>query len=280
MDNSIDYLFDINDTTDLQILTSIKDYTLPNVNIDGYANCYDYSFVDPKGYSIVCTLGDISDGVDFYTKSKVIVINSKSSKNLMSNFHQLLPKASQRLGVTVDTAYNDVTDFFKDKTIVVQHTGLQKKVYLSMRYLQNTLPAMQTYRAVTIAKTIGLTGKEIITKAPMTTVGTLYLGALFFEYCSIACGDNIVGRACGSIGWTCSRPMWCVETVLNGLFLRPLSHFIGLPMILNATQEIQRGAGLDLKDAAQISKAYNRISNSVVVDKCKKIVAIVREGRK
>jgi len=73
-----------------------------------------------------------------------------------------------------------------------------------------------------------------------------------------------------------SFPMKSVEIVANGLFLRPLSRLIDLPVILNGTGKIVYGKGLRLKEYTKIGIDFNRITNSTLFKKARKIVKILR----
>lgn len=66
-----------------------------------------------------------------------------------------------------------------------------------------------------------------------------------------------------------------VEITLNGIILRPISNLIGLPLILNGTQEMLAGKGLSIEEYAKIGIAFERISNSNIIRKGKKIYRII-----
>jgi hypothetical protein len=53
-----------------------------------------------------------------------------------------------------------------------------------------------------------------------------------------------------------------VEITLNGLILQPLSNLTGFPLILNGTNEILNGKGIDIRDYAQITIAFERVVNA------------------
>lgn len=95
-----------------------------------------------------------------------------------------------------------------------------------------------TSEAVAILKTTGMTGFQIIIKAPLTFVGATYIGAMFFSYCCSVAGNNPVGLICNYTSFVLSRPMRGIEITLNGLILRPISNTIGIPLVLNNTQEM------------------------------------------
>lgn len=162
--------------------------------------------------------------------------------------------------------------FFVDKSVVVQPTGLQGKFYNMMRYTQNSVPMVYTCKAVSIMKTIGMTGIQLITKAPLTFVGATYVGAIFFGYCASIARNNPVGSICNFTSFALSRPMRGVEMTLNGL----ISNLVGLPLILNGTQEFLDGKGIAVQDYKKIGVAFERISNSTVVKKVKDIYNIFK----
>ena len=117
-----------------------------------------------------------------------------------------------------------------------------------MRYAQGSMPMCCTCEAVSALKTTGMTGIQVVVKALLTFVGATYIGAVFFGYCGSIAGNNTVGRICNVTSFGLSRPMRGVEITLNGLFLRPISNLVGLPIILNGTQELLDGKGISLQE--------------------------------
>ncbi len=63
---------------------------------------------------------------------------------------------------------------------------------------------------------------------------------------------------------------------LNGLILRPISNFVGLPLILNGTQEMLNGQGISLQEYTKIGIAFEKITNSTAIKKAKGIYKILR----
>jgi hypothetical protein len=144
-----------------------------------------------------------------------------------------------------------------------------------MRYGQNSVPMAYTFEAVSVLKTTGMTGIQVVVKASLTFVGATYIGALFFGYCGSIAGNNTVGRICNVTSFGLSRPMRGVEITLNSLILRPISNLVGLPLILNGTQEMLAGKGISFQEYAKIGIAFGRLSNSTVVKKTRKIYDIL-----
>ena len=146
-----------------------------------------------------------------------------------------------------------------------------------MNSVQNIVPMSHTSQIVASLKTTGLTGLQIISEAPLTFVGATYIGALFFGYCGSVAGNNSVGLIFNGTSFVLSRPMRGVEITLNGLILGPISNVIGLPLILNGTQEMLAGKGLSVQEYTKIGIAFERISNSKMIKKAKKIIRAIRE---
>ena len=103
---------------------------------------------------------------------------------------------------------------------------------------------------------------------------------MFFGYCGSVAGNNSVGSILNFASFIFSRPMRGVELTLNGLILRPISNVVGLPLVLNGTQEMLSGKGLSLEEYTKIGIAFERVSNSTIVNKTKKIYNIIRENKK
>ena len=245
------------------------------INISGFS-LDNYRTFNPEGYTILCQLGELSDGLKYFPNTSKIVLDSNQRSLLFANFQQFIPNLAQDMQVSQATALSKSVDFFADNKLVVQPVGIQGKVYRTLQSVQNYLPMASTSQAVTLLKTSGITGLNIITQAPLTFVGATYIGAMFFSYCGSVAGNNPVGVLLNSTSFLLSRPMRGVEVVLNGLFLTPISNTIGLPMVLNGTQEMLTGKGLSLQEYTKIGLAFERITNSKSVQKIKKIYKVIR----
>jgi hypothetical protein len=239
------------------------------INISGYA-LENYKKLNPEGYTILCETGKYCDVLSFFPNSKTIVLEGNSqSQMLFTDFPQkFIPELAEKLDTTPRSAFEKSVEFFQDKRVVVQPTGLQGKVYKSMRSLQNYGPVAYTFEAISVAKTTGLTGLKVITGAPMTFVGVTYLGGMVCAYFGAVAGDNAVGSILNYSSYVLTRPMRGVELTLNGLILEPLSVLTGFPLILNGTNEILAGKGINITDFAKIGASFERVSK--VTQKLKK----------
>ena len=134
-----------------------------------------------------------------------------------------------------------------------------------------------TSKAVSVLRTTGITGVEIITKAPLTFVDGTYIGALLFGYCGSVAGNNAIGLVFNSTSFVLSRPMRGVEITLKGLILRPISNAIGVPLLLYCTQEMLTGKRLSVEEYTKIGIAFERINNSTLIKKARRIYGIIPE---
>ena len=247
-----------------------------NINISGYS-LDNYKTFNPEGYTILCRLGEVSDGFSYFPKTSRIVLDTSQQSRLINNFEQLVPNIAEDFGITQQAAFEKSVDFFSNTQVTVQPTGIQGKFYTLMKSTQNFVPMAYTSEAVSLLKTTGMTGLQVISQAPLTFVGATYIGALFFGYCGSVAGNNAVGLVFNSTSFLLSRPMRGVEITLNGLILRPISNVIGLPLILNGTQEMLVGKGLSIQEFTKIGIAFERITNSTIVKKSRKIYRIIRD---
>ena len=249
--------------------------TTSKINISGFS-VDNFKTFNPEGYTIICRLGETCDGLTYFPRTSKIVLNVNQQSQIINGFEQLIPKMSEDLGITQSVAIEQSVDFFSNNTILVQPTGIQGKVYNIMRTAQNYVPMIYTSEAVSVLKTTGMTGFKIISQAPLTFVGTTYIGSMFFSYCGSIAGNNLVGTVFNATSFALACPMRGVEITLNGLILRPLSKVVGLPLILNGTQGVLTGKGLSIEEYTKIGIAFERISNSTIVEKAKKIYKIIR----
>lgn len=232
------------------------------INISGYS-LKNYKMFNPEGYTIICETGKYCDILNFFPNTNTLVLEGNSQSHLLFNDfpHRFIPDLAKELDVNPQSAFEKSVNFFGDKRVVVQPTGLQGKVYNVMRSIQNYTPVAYTFEAVSVAKTTGMSGIQVITAAPLTFVGSTYLGGLVCSYFGIVAGNNTLGTIFNVSSYLLTRPMRGVEITLNGLILQPLSNVTRFPLILNGTNEILVGKGINITDYAKIGIAFERVSN-------------------
>lgn len=248
------------------------------INIAGYS-LDNFKTFDPTGYTILCRLGENFDGLNYFPKTSKIILDINQQSQIYSTMENFFPNVAKDLAISQEAAVQTAREYFSNKELLVQPNGIQGFFYNVMQSTQNSLPAYYTSKAVTIAKTTGLTGVQIITRAPLTFVGATYLGAVVFSYCGSVAGNNTVGLIFNSTSYVLSRPMRGVEVVLNGLILRPVSNIIGIPLILNSTQEILSGKGIPINEYGKIALSFERLVNSTKFKKIRKIFKIITKDK-
>lgn len=264
----------INKFTTHKLIVPVKQ-DICNINISG-SSLDNFKTFNPEGYTILCRLGERCDSLNYFPHTSKIILHSNQQSHILNNFEEFIPNIAKDLGINQETAIEKSIDFFSGKSVVVQPIGIQGKFYNIMQTVQNSVPMIYTSEAVSVLKTTGITGLQIISQAPLTFVGATYIGSMFFGYCGSVAGNNHVGSVFNFTSLLLSRPMRGVEITLNGLILRPISNLVGLPLILNGTQEILSGKKLTLEEYTKIGVAFERISNSTLVQKTKKVYTILR----
>ncbi len=147
-----------------------------------------------------------------------------------------------------------MTSFFQNKTLTILPSGVQGVVYNVGLQAQTILPATYTFKAVTFARTLGMSGIGLLSTNPLLVVSICSTGALFFSGMGLVAGDTLAGQTFNSISWILNRPMAGVEMVVNRLVLSPLTSVTGLPLLLNATKELSNGKGISTTDALRIGR--------------------------
>lgn len=209
------------------------------IHISGY-KLDNFKKFNPEGYTILCETSKYCDVLSFFPNTKTVVLEGNTqSYRLYSDFpNQFIPELAKEFDIDPASALEISKELFADKRVLVQPKGLQGKVYNIMRNIQNIGPVTHTFEAVSVLKTTGMTGVQIIVEAPLTFVSATYLAGMTCGYFGSIAGNNTVGLVLNTSSYVLTRPMRGVEITLNGLILQPLSNVTGLPLILNGTCEI------------------------------------------
>ena len=248
-----------------------------NVDVPGMRFCKldisgfpveSYRRFDPDGYRVMCTFGEaVGCGIEYYPQTATVHMNLENQAHILDSLGDFIPRLAEDIGSDEETARILAGIFFADKDIIIQPVGLQGSIYRAIQSFQNSAPMMYTAQSVSTFNLTGLCGLKIIKYHPLTFVGATYVGAVFFGYLGCIAGNGLVGTACKSASFVLSRPMRGIEVVANKLMLVPLSNLVGVPLILNGTQELLKGKGIPLKRYAKISVAFDRVTNMAVVKK-------------
>ena len=109
-------------------------------------------------------------------------------------------------------------------------------------------------RTLTMAKAAGVSGLTLIKAQPLLVIVLPTVGAIFFHGCGAIAGNNRRGCNTIGIGNVLNIPMRFTELTYN-TYLGPfVNKTLGIPTILNYTQQAQRGPGLDASEALKLAK--------------------------
>ena len=122
------------------------------INISGYSLDHFKTF-NPDGYTILCRLGEVSDGLSYFPKTSRLVLNNNHQSRIINNFEKLVTDIAEDFGISQQAAHEKYVDFFSNTQITVQPTGIQGKFYQIMKSTQNFIPMAYTSEAVSVLKT-------------------------------------------------------------------------------------------------------------------------------
>lgn len=167
---------------------------------------------------------------------------------------------SQGLNITRKEAIIEISDFFSDKTLLVQPYGFQKYFYKMGTFAQTAGCASMAARTIVMAKAYGASGLQLIQAQPFLVVALPTVGGIFFHGCGQVIGNNTVGRTFNTIGNVLNLPMTLVEMTYNSYLAPLVNRTIGIPTILNYTQQVRLGPGLTFSEAFQFIKSSEKAS--------------------
>lgn len=225
-----------------------------DLNNFGFGFPFDYS-----DYTICNELVKSCGDLSYLPNTKTFVFTNASFCHLVEN-DMFVNNVSKALGISQGEAGHQIADFFSDKMLLVQQKGVQGYVSKIGTFAQTAGSASMVARTVTMAKVAGVSGLKVVKAQPLLVVALPTVGAMFFYGCGTIVGNNTIGRTCNTIGNVLNLPMRFSEMTYNS-YIGPFLHkTIGLPTILNYTQQVKRGPGLDASEALKILQATNNTS--------------------
>jgi hypothetical protein len=234
--------------TPFDIGTGEKITELVNENVGIPLKNYFYQspadFIDP-GFTISQELAQHCREITYISKSNTFLTDYDSFCKLMANGDKFVLNVSETLNIDRYQAGVEVAEFFKDKSFLVQPTGVQGILYQTGVVAQ-TLGSMGIVSKVLIAgQTVGATGAMVLQSQPAAIIAIPTIGAVFFYSVGLVVGNNTIGRGCNSVGKLLALPMMGVELFYNAYGATAIQKVTGVPTVLNLTKQITRGAGLD-----------------------------------
>lgn len=187
--------------------------------------------------------------LSYIPETKTFLLTDDSSCKLIQNQNVFVAGVGDQLGVDTTKAVGAIGDFFKDKTVLVQQTGLEGYVYKMGTFVQTAGSASLVGKTIILAQAAGVTGLQIIQAQPFLVVALPTVGAMFFHGCGSIAGNNLVGRTCNTIGNTLNIPMAFTESLLNKYAGPVIKKVVGISTCFNYSKQMRRGPGLDSQEA-------------------------------
>lgn len=212
---------------------------------------------DLSGYTICNELVQNCQDISYFPNTKSFVLTNDSFCKLVEN-EMFLDNISKGLNISKGEAVNQIANFFSDKMLLVQQTGVQKYLYKVGTFAQTAGSASMTARTLVMAKAAGVTGLNIIKAQPLLVIALPTVGAMFFHGCGQIIGNNTVGRSFNTIGNILNLPMTFTEITYNAYLAPLVNRTLGIPTILNYTKQAQRGPGLDASEALGLLKSSEK----------------------
>jgi hypothetical protein len=192
-----------------------------------------------------------------FPETETLLVTDKSFYQLMHNRESFVANISESLNITNFETGNAVKEFFENKKLLVQPTGLEGNLYTLGTYLQGLGSTLMTVRTLIMSKPLQVTGLPLLEAQPFLVVAVPTVGAIFFYSCGSIIGNNTVGKVFNTVGNVLSFPMVGTELVYNRYIGPFLNSTIGVKTVLNLTQQIKRGPGLDALEALQLLRSNN-----------------------
>lgn len=103
-----------------------------------------------------------------------------------------------------------------------------------------------------MAKAAGISGFKIIQTQPLMCIAIPIADAIFFHGYAILIGNNYIGQTCQSIANVLNIPILYTEMVYNSYLALVINRIIDIFTVLNYTQQVARGPGLDAQEAIKL----------------------------
>lgn len=171
------------------------------------------------------------------------------------NTSQFADAVARALNVSETSATKAIAEFFDDNTLLVQPTGFQGGLYGVTNFIESTASAYMVGWTVIAAKVAGVSERTLIQAQPLMLIAVHTVGAMFFYGCSTLFPNTTLGCFCDKVGYGLSRPMRLVELNYNAYVVPIINITFGIPTVLNFTQQMHRGPGLNATEAVNLLTA-------------------------
>ena len=210
------------------------------------------SHFSSTGYTICHELSKRCHDIGYLPFSKTFVMTDNSFCQLVKETEEFISDVAVSLDVSNEQAVSAVSNFFKDRSILVSQSGVPGYVYKIGTYLQTAGSATMVARTVSFAKMAGVSGLKIIQTQPLLLITLPTVGAMFFHGCGSLTGNTTIGRTFKTIGNILNLPMSYAELIYNTYASPAITRIFGIPTLLNYTKQANRGPGLDAQEARKL----------------------------
>lgn len=193
------------------------------------------------GYTICSELTKRCHDVDYLPFSRTFVMTDNFFCHLIENTDQFISDVALSLDVSNNEAVSAVSNFFKNRSILVSQSSLPGYIYKIGTYAQTAGSATMVARTVSFAKMAGVSGLKLIQTQPLLLITLPTVGAMFFHGCGSLAGNTTVGRTCNTIGNPLNLPMFYLKSIYNTYGSPVIDRIFGIPTLLNYTKQAQRG---------------------------------------
>jgi hypothetical protein len=191
-------------------------------------------------------------------ETQTLVLDYNGFCRLASESDILIDTISYNLVITKESAMQQAQNFFSNKNVIVQATGVQGTLYKVGSYLQSAGSAGLVANTLGLAKLAGVSGLQIVKAQPMLAVAIPTTGAIFFYGCGAIVGNNPFGKALITTGDVLAFPMKGVEIMWNSYGNPVTQKVFGIPIILNMTQAFKTGPGYTIEEIRRYIPLNNK----------------------
>lgn len=215
---------------------------------------FDPNTLKSLDYTVCSALTDTCGDLGYLPGSRTFVMSDKAFCNLTSNIPQFVNSVADSLDLTHSEAVESVTNYFKDKTLLVQPQGFEGTLYKAGGILQTGGISLYTVHIAGSAKLVGVTGTQLIASQPLLLIGipTLF-GMAFTSAAALGDPNGLYSKTCMTLGKIFNFPMWGLEQGYNAYVAPLIYNIAGVKTTLNATQIAARGAGLNTTEALRVA---------------------------
>ena len=171
---------------------------------------------------------------------------------LVEETEEFISDIASSLKARDEQAISAVSNFFKDRSILVFQSGVPGYFYKIGTYLQTAGSVTMVARTVLFAKLAGVSGLKILRTQPLLLITLPTVGAMFFHGCGSLAENTTIGRTFNTIGNTLNLPMSYAELIYNTYASPAIAHIFRIPTLLNYTKQASRGPGLDTQEATKL----------------------------